>query len=305
MEKNSNFSVLLKPLILLAILFYSPLRAESPSRAVFDIDGVMAYGIAEPVLEQFPAETFPSAQGQAGQVFYFLTPGTAETLFAVREVLGMELTFFSADREERNLSLLRNVPILPGVSALQYANNRLFSQDQLVNIREFGRTYHPENSIFAGIRKKTLGLVGDGDLGNTVLIDDYFQYTRRGEEKNLLKVDGAPSFLSLVEEIRKGASKEEIADRETRKLVRVVGLLALAQERAKQDGVSLTEALQVIQWNGDAYRVGETHSEEVYEKGNQVFSSPAFVAAAQTKGLKFNPGACALFHKLLDHHLEK
>ena len=302
--RSKNRALLTQLLVCLTFFLPCALRAEPPSRAVFDIDGVVAYGVNESVVEKFPPATFPSIWSYGNCFHYFIAPGTAEALFAIQEVLGMELSFFSRGVEERNKILLGEIPILPGVNALQFAGERLFSRQHLVDSRDFFTVFVPK-SIFAGREKKNLSVLGDNDLGNTVLVDDHFKYSQKGEEKNLLKVFGGTNFTNLADEIEQGAPIDQVAQREMGKLVRVVGLLALAQEKAKREGVTLTDALEEIQWDGDHYRVGETHSEVVYQRGNQVFSSPSFVTAAREKGLRFNYGSCSLFLKLLDRHLEK
>lgn len=223
----------------------SALAAQRPIDFVLDLDRMLVQEVTLHQARKAPSDMIIALPPR----YYRMTDGAREFLQSLREIPGARISFFSRASSTRNHVLLKKFILHDGASAWNLAEGRVYSDSNLTRpngIHELG---------------KDLRIVAaDVDLGRAFLIDDHFEYSLVGQERNLIYMPDwwasfeeslVPSLLELdvigdLEESQREATTFVI---HRNKLIRARGLIEMALLKAAAEGISPADASASLQYS--------------------------------------------------------
>ncbi|KAI5061828.1 hypothetical protein GOP47_0022367 [Adiantum capillus-veneris] len=181
---------------------------------------------------------------------YHFAHGALEFLIALDRIPGVRIGFYSCGAKARNETLIQLIS-----ASIKSSGHTLTHGFVVFSVSD--RMYG----------KKRLADLRDGiDLSRAILVDDAGVNIEAGEEANLLKVYANKSFSCTCTH-----AQEVYQARLANNLVRALGIIlkSIKLSKLSVNSMSVVQALQSLQWDGDKYLHDPSNEEEIYKLGLQ------------------------------------
>jgi len=163
---------------------------------------------------------------------YELIHGTTEFLVALSRLPGVQISFFSAGQEQRNLLLINEMMDLVWAKHAVLILPKVYSRGHLFQ-------FDPDDpGALSQFGKKDLSVLGSSiDLSRTILVDDSPRWIMPGQEYNWVGVHPAHPHMK---------TNRTNAFRAKNKLIPALGFIAFALEQATLLNVPPVESLRLL-----------------------------------------------------------
>ncbi len=218
-------------------------QSETEIHIVLDID----WTLANPTTEKM-AQADPSGIIRVDGEIYRISESAIDVLIALHEIPGAKISFFSGGSTERNEFLIKKVYEMVDkvVGSSKYRPHLILSKDQMRQVSDdptlkFHERYKKDLAPFF-------------DLNQTLLFDDVLGFTPKGQERNLIWTgktynDRIRFDLDYLEDpTQKSYKAPNFTEwqRDRQKLIRFLGIVLEAQERAHVNKISFVDAAQEV-----------------------------------------------------------
>jgi hypothetical protein len=293
---------------------------------VLDIDGVLVdRANKETVAYLYPPEKIEALklQNRVLQLnghTYVLNEGAGEFIDYLSKIKDAKITFFSTGPADRNKVFLETFRTSEGKRFIDIAEGRFFSYGDAIRVTDTGTAFTSANfekglldnplpknyastiKEFEGPVKKDITIIKGLDLERAILIDDRLPNATRGQERNLLNVDltltrqEPERVLRFIEGLpeSRANTKTPIGKHYyswSNRLMLTAGIIEQTIENAKNNNMSVRDALWKIQWSegpkGLSPNLMPNKPANLYMRGEQAFSKVNESFRAINRGMFF------------------